>query len=284
MDRLREIFLYAVAALALFALLGAVYQAMNRQLGSAATLGAIFLVGALIVFIPQLEVLKAWGIEARLTKTLDRAEEIIGRLRRLSAISAKATYMQMTWGNRMAAPPAAEKQAILDEIDQQLADLNVSPEERSAITRPFVQMIGFDLYLIFNQVLQKYAAEKNAALIQRVNSSQKEEDRGAIQSHGSTITAWTKRIEGKSPFEMLATYKFEDELERIMPRADEWLNQKELETARSFKEELVALFKDCEKKGGYTPAAAAFNQAYRDDLGARAKAKELFKDSLVDIR
>ena len=86
MDRLREIFLYAVAALALFALLGAVYQAMNRQLGSAATLGAIFLVGALIVFIPQLEVLKAWGIEARLTKTLDRAEEIIGRLRRLKPI------------------------------------------------------------------------------------------------------------------------------------------------------------------------------------------------------
>jgi hypothetical protein len=32
-------------------------------------------------------------------------------------------------GNRMGAPPAAEKQAILDEIDQQLADLNVSPDE-----------------------------------------------------------------------------------------------------------------------------------------------------------
>jgi hypothetical protein len=92
MDRLREIFLYGVAALALFALLGAVYQAMNRQNGSGLTLGAIF-GRALIVFIPQ--VLKAWGIEARLTKTLDRAEEFVGR--RLSAISAKATYMQMTW-------------------------------------------------------------------------------------------------------------------------------------------------------------------------------------------
>jgi hypothetical protein len=116
MDRLREIFLYAVAALALFALLGAVYQAMNRQLGSAATLGAIFLVGALIVFIPQLEVLKAWGIEARLTKTLDRAEEIIGRLRRLSAISAKATYMQMTWGNRMAARPRPKSRPSLTKL------------------------------------------------------------------------------------------------------------------------------------------------------------------------
>jgi hypothetical protein len=133
-------------------------------------------------------------------------------------------------------------------------------------------MIGFDLYLTFNQVLEKYAAQKNAVLIQRANSSQNEEDQRAIQSHGTELTAWTQR-RGKSPFEMLATYKFEDELERMMPRADELLSQKKLEIARSFKQELVALFKDCEKKGGYTPAAAAFHQEYREDLGARAKPK-----------
>lgn len=144
MDRLREIFLYAVAALSLFALLCAVYQAMNRQTGSAATLAGVFLVTSLIVFIPQLEVLKAWGIEARLSKTLDRAEEIIGRLRALSAVSAQSTYMQMAWGNRMGTPSAKDKQAILDEVDRQLVDLGVPEEERSKIHKPYVQMIGFD--------------------------------------------------------------------------------------------------------------------------------------------
>ena len=42
-----------------------------------------------------------------------------------------------------------DKQAILDEVDQQLGDLNVSKAERDAITEPFVQMIGFDLYQNF---------------------------------------------------------------------------------------------------------------------------------------
>jgi hypothetical protein len=65
MDRVRDIFLYFVAALTMFSLLCAVYQAMNDRLGSAGTLAVIFLVGALIVFIPQLEVLKALGVEAR---------------------------------------------------------------------------------------------------------------------------------------------------------------------------------------------------------------------------
>jgi len=79
MDRVREIFLYVVAALSMIALLCAVYQAMNDKNGSAVVLGTIFLVGALIVFIPDLEVLKAWGVEAKLRQRLNQADQIIAR-------------------------------------------------------------------------------------------------------------------------------------------------------------------------------------------------------------
>lgn len=95
MDRVREIFLYFVAALAMFSLLCAVYQGMNDKKGSAITLAAIFLVCALIVFLPKLDVLEAFGVKAQLSKTLDRAEEIIGKMRRLSEINARASYMTM---------------------------------------------------------------------------------------------------------------------------------------------------------------------------------------------
>src|SRR5262249_8568968 len=131
MDRVREIFLYLVAALAMFSLLCAVYQAMNDKLLSATTLGSIFLVAALILYIPNLEVLKAWGVEARLRQSLDRAEEIIDRLRRLSTLSARVTYLTMAWSNRWGEPSGREKMSLLDDIDKQLEGRDVTPEERN---------------------------------------------------------------------------------------------------------------------------------------------------------
>ncbi|MEH2705186.1 hypothetical protein DXU06_10575 [Bradyrhizobium elkanii] len=53
----------------MFAMLGAVYQAFNNQKGSALTLGTFFLVGSLIVFLPQVEFIKTLGVEAKLRQT-----------------------------------------------------------------------------------------------------------------------------------------------------------------------------------------------------------------------
>jgi glycerol-3-phosphate acyltransferase PlsY len=100
MDKIRDIFSYFVAALAMFAFLGAVYQAFQNEKGSAVTLGTLFLVGALIVFLPQVEFIKTLGVEAKLRQTVTEAVATLENLKRLSQISAKATYMQMAWGTR----------------------------------------------------------------------------------------------------------------------------------------------------------------------------------------
>lgn len=52
MDKVSDIFSYFVAAMSMFAMLGVVYQAFNNQKGSAVTLGTVFLVGTLVVFLP----------------------------------------------------------------------------------------------------------------------------------------------------------------------------------------------------------------------------------------
>src|SRR5580704_6295919 len=64
--------------------------------------------------------LSAIALEATLRQTVTEAVATLSSLKRLSEISAKATYMQMAWGNRLGTPAAKEKQAILDEIDSQL--------------------------------------------------------------------------------------------------------------------------------------------------------------------
>jgi len=273
MDRVREIFLYFVAALSMFAMLCAVYQAMNGKNGSALTLGGLFLVGALIVFIPQLEALKAWGIEAKLSRSLDRAEEIIERLRRLSAISAKATYMTMAWGNRMGAPSVKDKQAILDEIDNQLTSLNVTVEERNEIIRPYVHLIGFDFYQMFVRVLDRYATWKSSDLAKTLSANPNDERRRAVEELSRKQSSWRSRALSDQVYRRLKEADFGTELQRAMP---EWLDGSELRAVDGFRTQLIKLIGDCERKGGYTPEAAEFYDRYHDIGGWDLKIKELF--------
>jgi hypothetical protein len=98
MDRIRDILLYVAAAFAMLSFACAIYQGMNEKNGSAAVLGGIAVASTLLVFFPRLEVFKAFGVEARLSQTLDRAQEILQELQRLSIISARTSYMTMAWG------------------------------------------------------------------------------------------------------------------------------------------------------------------------------------------
>jgi hypothetical protein len=47
-------------------------------------LGGIFLVCVLVVFLPKLEVLEAWGVKAQLVRTVNEADEIVAKLRQLA--------------------------------------------------------------------------------------------------------------------------------------------------------------------------------------------------------
>ena len=236
------------AALGTFTLILTVYQAAHGKLTSSAALGAAFVVCGLFVFIPQLKAFKVWGVEAELKETIDRAEEILGKLRRLSLISAKASYMSSAWSSRMSSPSAKDTQTILDEVDQQLADLKVSKAEREAITEPFVQITGFDLYQIFAKVIQGYAAPKNSALVARANASQNLEDRESRDEHSTHITAWAKRVQNPDLFKRLKTYNLREELDRVMPNENEWMSESERKIADKFKNHVLDLFEGCRKR------------------------------------
>ena len=274
MDRIREILLYVAAAFAMLSFACAVYQAMNKEPASAGILAAIAIVCTLLVFFPQLEMIKAFGIEARLSKTLDRAEEILGKLQRLSTISARTSYMAMAWGNRMGSPSAKDKQAVLDEVDQQLADLKVSTEERDALKRPYVQLIGFDFFMLFTRVFDRYASWKNDELLRQLNANHNEETKKAFESFSQKRDEWRRTALGDGLFGRLTSYKFAEEIQRVMPTG--WLDERERKAAESFSTQMVRMFEECKKKGGYTLEAADFYDRYHDLGGYDAKIKDLF--------
>src|SRR5712692_8305586 len=132
-----------VAAICLFL---AVIKALRDKIKSGVLLGSLFFVCVVLAYFPQLDSIQAFAIDVKLRKNLDRAEEILDRLKTLSLISAKSSYMAMAWNNRWGSPSARDKQALLDEVDDQLAQLKATPKEHRAIAEPYVQMIGVDLY------------------------------------------------------------------------------------------------------------------------------------------
>jgi hypothetical protein len=273
MDKLREIFLFVCFIAAVGTLILCAFQAWNGKTGSAAALGAVFVVCALFLFLSQIKAFKVWQVEVELRETLDSA-------RKLAAIIARASYLTIAWGNRLGTPPAKEKQAVLDEIDNQLAELKVSPAELAVIQLPFVKMVRLDFFFLFQGVLNQYAHLINEGLVADVNAAGFP---NAVMRHSELITAWTKRTRRDDtrfdPGADLEKASLEDVLNEYMPRRGEWLNDKELVVMQKFKAEIVRLNADCEKKGGYTAEAVTYYDRYSGDHNID-KAKQLRNEAL----
>jgi hypothetical protein len=273
MEKLREIYVFVCFALGVVALILCVFQAWNGKIGSASALGVAFVMCGVFLFLSQIKTFKVWEVQVELRETLDRAEEIIGRVRKLAAISARASYLTIAWGNRLGTPPAKEKQAVFDEIDSQLAELKVSPKELADIQRPFVKMVRLDFFFLFKGVLGQYATILNTELVADVNAAKDHPSAaGAVLNrHAELITAWTKRTQKEDPNADLEKESLADALNEYMPKAGEWLNDKELAVMQKFKAEIVRLNADCEKKGGYTPEAVTYYDRYSPDHSIKAK-------------
>jgi hypothetical protein len=224
MEKLRAIFVFVCFALGVAGLILCVFQAWSEKTGSAFALGFAFVICGIFLFFSQIKAFKVGEIQVELRETLDQAKEIIERLRKLSAISARASYLTIAWGNRLGTPPANEKQAALDEIDNQLAELKVSPEELAEIHRPFVKMVRLDFFFLFQNALSEYARIINERMVADVRAAKDDPS----TANAELITAWTKRTRKDDPSADLEKESLEEALNEYMPRRGEWLNDKEL--------------------------------------------------------
>jgi hypothetical protein len=266
MDKLRDIVLFVAGLVAIGSLIMAAFEGFNQRIGSATFLGGFGLVCVMIVFIPQLEALKAFGVEAKLRETYKEAVATLASVRRLAEISARASYLVIAWGNRLDGPSAKERQAVLDQIEDQLTELKVAPQQRTDIQRPFLKMVKLDFYFLFSGVLMQYAKLLNDQLVSNVHTAQDASVASrAVMHHSELITAWQKRTYNENPAADLEHQSLEGFLDGYMPKTGEWLNDNDLKALEKFKAEVVRLNADCEKKGGYTAEAAEFYDRYGRD-------------------
>ena len=164
--------------------------------------------------------------------------------------------------------------SAVKKVDRQLADLNVSTEERRALQRPYVQLIGFDFYMLFTRLLDRYGEWKGGDLLKQLNGNNTEETKRAREAFSEAFNEWRKRALGNNVYERRDVYKFDEEITRAAP--DDWLNERERKAAAVLRAQMVRMFADCETKGGYTTEAAQFYDRYQDLGGYDRKIEELF--------
>lgn len=272
MDKVRKIVLLFAAAMAIFSLICSVYQAMNDRNISSGVLAGIFLASTFVAFLPKLEILEAFGVKAHLVRTLNEADELLAKLRQLAVTNAKAVYMNVGIANRMGPSRAAEKQAMLDEINKQLSNLQVSDVELRSLSQTYVRLIGFDFYMLYARILERYFQFKEQDMQRELSKD------GSRQGLKARLDAWRVGRPFWKPnydlFSQIEGYSFDDEINRITPKG--WLNEEEQAGVSKFKNEITRLFKDSQAKGGMTAEAAEYYDKYSDLSGYDKKIIELF--------
>jgi hypothetical protein len=172
------------------------------------------------------------------------------------------------------------QQGMFGDIDAQLAELKVSPDEIAKIQIPFVKMVRVDFLFLFQGVLNQYATILNSKLVEDVHQAKDPSAAtGLMMRHSDLITAWTKRARNDDPAGALEKQSLEDLLNDFIPKSGEWLSDKELAVVQKFKAEIVRLNADCEKRGGYTTEASTYYDRYSGEHNID-KAKQLRNEVL----
>jgi len=270
MERLREVFTYVCAAMGVFALIFTVYQATNGKVQSAVMLFFVFALCGSYVFISQIKAFKVWQVEIQLRERLGEADVILAQLKQVAIVNARAVYLNVGKGGRFSAPNAAEKQAMLDEIDGQLRALEVSDKERRELGSTYLKIVGFDFYMLYTGTLQRYFGFRKQDLTAQLN---KDPGNVALKSE---VERWKDQTSFKPNYNLFAelqTYSLDDEINRLsMP----WLSDQEQKAVSTFKNQILSLYHASQEKGGLTKDAAEYYDRYADLGGQDKKIIELF--------
>jgi len=256
-------YLFAAAAIVAFTL--AIYLALHDRIKGGTLLGTIAFVAALLAYLPQLDSLSAFMVNVKLKSSLDRADEILGKLRDLSVVNAKLAYTTIAWGNRFGNPKASEKQRILDAVDEQLVALNVPADERSGIQQAYIRFIAFDFYRMYVLGIDYALSRRNEGMLQRLQTEPSDANKAAANHLNTKMNEWRGTMNTNVEEIPLNAYRkfLHDKapIDTFMPDETAALNR--------FADKIADLFEASKQKGGYTDEAAKFYDRYSDDgLGA----------------
>ena len=130
------------------------------------------------------------------------------------------------------------------------------------IVQPVVNMLKYDFFLGYRQIVYDYAGIRYGILVENARS-EAPESRTMRDAHSDGMGKYNKRVDISEVWRRLDSFNFGEELNALTPT--EWLNDEEKTVASEFRSKLVRIVAECEKKGGYTPEAAQLQDVITDD-------------------
>jgi len=253
--------LYGLAIAVMFCMV--VYSLYFNRSATAGIAVAFLLALILIQQLPILESFEILTLKAKFRAQLDEATQLLDHLRESASVSARSTYLQLAYMNRMGDLGWDRKRAILSDIDQQLRRLAVPEVEISEYKRPFLNMLTFDLAQVLQHAvtirLQKYRSEAEKIYQQRF--------KGGIRDHEghSAFIAWKRGF--ADPQYMIADPLGRTDLDRPRMLFESWLDSAPLsladrENLKVVLNEIVELSEACWQQGTVTAEAETYLDRY----------------------
>lgn len=263
----------AAAALTL-----AIYFFIKDKQKQGSAFSVLMFVCVVLAYVPQLDSIKGGFVDAKFNRTINQANDVIDRLRKMAMINAKVAYAMLAWENRPGAPAERENGAIVREIEKQLVELDVSAADRREISSIYVTMLGLDLQTIFYAVLDNVVWQKLKHADELLAKQDSAENKAFQQQRWNDATAWRKEI---SEPVLIREFRLENGL--MIP--EKLLDPEEQRAARKFKDELLKMFNDMKLQGRPTEETSQLIDTYlgieRDKVSSR-KARELFSASFEE--
>lgn len=233
--RLKEAPPYMFAAGALIAFALAIFLTFDeRGAGSIWPATTLFILCVVFAYFPQLDSLNAGVLSIKMGRQLDRAEELLQKIKSIAAMNARVTYTILAWDGRLDGISTQEKQSLVDQIDTQLKIYGITPPEIETIKGDLIYVIGLDLAHTFENALTNHEAVV---------------DKNGRQRLG------LRKLREMSPLQLGIYLKAEIQLEHLPPGDSEKFSR--------FADRLTELYAGCVAIGNFTPETIQFmNEIY----------------------
>jgi hypothetical protein len=263
-------YLLSAAAIACFTL--AIYFFWHDNLRIGVAYSTLFFVCVMLVYLPQTESIKAFSVDVKLRRSLDRAEDIMAKVRELSLLNAKLSFMTLAWSNRLSSPKATDKKVILDLVDQQLDALKISDKERLEIALPMLRIILVDLFSILQRTIAGRVEFNSRKFLQAQPRESRSVPSPATETLNANVNEWRESL--SRLYRELELDNVEAIFQQVIPRTI--FDPKDQLVAENFAKQVLRIWADCNSQRRLTNEAAIFLDSCEDSSGIAKKGQELF--------
>jgi hypothetical protein len=256
-------------------LLIAVGLALADRVAAGSLVAGLFIVVALLHYLPQMESFKAYGVEAKWREKIGQADEILKKLQQSTLASAKLTYLILGWGSRMGGPRPDDRRDVANQVDAALLDLDVGRDAVLKLKKDYLIFTAYDLFETFDTVVQSSVSKAVVAAQARLSLLAGDD---VSEPRASLLSELAHLKERQRPLDLLEALPTAEPRSLCLARVPTaGLPEDDAKILRAFALEVSNEMDACLREGRITDRAIELLTHHRSTAGRKALYSKLFR-------